>query len=83
MFKKHFGTTPSEYRKQINPHIQEIDRTFKNDLDVEENGQIEEKLLSYQDLSPQNHQNLCEICTSKEYENKYNNLVKHIKNIVE
>lgn len=83
MFKKHFVTTPSEYRKQINPHIQEIDRTFKNDLDVEENEQIEEKLLSYQGLSPQNHQNLCEICTSKEYENKYNNLVKHIKNIVE
>lgn len=83
MFKKHFGTTPSEYRKQINPHIQEIDKTFKSDLNLEEKDLIEEKLLSYRDYASQNGQNPCDICTSREYEHKYNDLVDNIRAIIQ
>ncbi|MDT2426829.1 AraC family transcriptional regulator [Enterococcus avium] len=83
MFKKHFGTTPSEYRKQISPHIQEIDKTFKSDLNLEEKDLIEEKLLSYREFASQNGQNPCDICTSREYEYKYNDLVDNIRGIIQ
>lgn len=83
MFKKHFGTTPSEYRKQISPDIQEIDRTFKIDLDSTEKDMIENKLLNYQDADQAIADNPCLVCTSKEYEQKYNQLVNDIRTMVQ
>ncbi|ETU14678.1 hypothetical protein P009_01606 [Enterococcus faecalis EnGen0409] len=80
-FRKHFGTTPSEYRKQIDSDIREIDRTFKTTLN-EEKKEIEERLVQYQQ-SNNLFQNPCLNCNSKEYEAKYYELVANIRQIVE
>lgn len=82
MFKKHFGMTPSEYRKQVNPDLQEIDRTFKTDLDEDERKAIETQLLTYQELEQVNVNNPCLVCMSKDYEQKYEELVSNIRSMI-
>lgn len=79
-FRKHFGTTPSEYRKQIDSDIREVDRTFKSSL----NGtkiDIEAKLVEFQQ-SNDLYQNPCFNCSSREYEMKYHDLVSNIRQMV-
>ncbi|MGM0216868.1 AraC family transcriptional regulator [Enterococcus sp. AZ109] len=83
MFKKHFGMTPSEYRKQVSPDLQEIDRTFKVDLDEAERAAIEAQLLNYQDPQQVTSNNPCLVCMSKDYEQKYEELVSNIRKMVQ
>lgn len=79
-FRKHFGTTPSEYRKQIDSDLREIDRNFKANLD-EEQAAIKEKLIRYQQYDD-SFQNPCVNCSSKEYEEKYYDLMTNLRRIV-
>ncbi|MDH6364681.1 AraC-like DNA-binding protein [Enterococcus sp. PF1-24] len=82
MFKKHFGTTPSDYRKQINPDIQAIDKKFKTDLDYQEYETIIQILQESQQKNMGTFQDPCQICSKKEIEEKYVKLVKNLKTIV-
>lgn len=79
-FRKHFGTTPSEYRKQIDSDIREVDRTFKSSLN-EIKTDIEAKLVEFQQ-SNDLYQNPCFNCSSREYEMKYHDLVSNIRQMV-
>lgn len=83
MFKKHFAMTPSEYRKQINPDIQAVDRTFKTELAQKEKEEIETILSAYKHYNQNTDVNPCMICTSRDYEDKYNKMVNRIKGIID
>ena len=84
MFKKHFGTTPSDYRKQISPDLLITDQNFKNQLDETTFNSILEKIHVFveQEKNQVYDQNPCEICNYKTYEKQYINLVSNLKHIV-
>lgn len=84
MFRKHFGMTPSEYRKQIRPDIQAIDKTFKNELSQQTIHSIKEKFQLFASLPSEilQEENPCEICAHKNYQQRYMDLVSNLKEIV-
>ncbi|MCF1600837.1 AraC family transcriptional regulator [Tetragenococcus halophilus] len=84
MFKKHFQQTPSAYRKQVNRDLKIVDEKFKDNLSFEDEKNIKSLLrnLALHDKKRSELENPCSTCMAKGYEQKYNGLVKNIKEIL-
>ncbi|MFD1317432.1 AraC family transcriptional regulator [Loigolactobacillus zhaoyuanensis] len=83
MFKKHFGQTPSDYRRLVSPELISQDHDFKKQLSP----QLQEIILQKLSIFAQNKKELlfidpCDNCEFKGYEQKYHQLVNNLQEII-
>lgn len=84
MFKKHFGLTPSEYRKQLSDTNQLYNDSFKKEISSPNKQFYQNKLLgiisSFETGIDKN--NPCNNCVSKVYQKKYLDLKNKVINLI-
>ncbi|MTD41977.1 helix-turn-helix domain-containing protein [Erwinia sp. CPCC 100877] len=81
MFKKHFGITPSVYRKQVNPDLIETDKFFQEKINDKEIVAISSKLQEINNSRKTIYLNPCDGCSRLDYEEKYNKLILNLKEL--
>lgn len=84
MFRKHFGKTPSEYRQNLNPHLIEIDESFKKEMGSNMEAQLLYQLQRHSDPE-QNRKdaNPCDSCEYKIFKKKYASLLEDMSSLLE
>lgn len=79
-FKKHFGMTPTSYRKQLTPNLVKSDSKFKQELSLD-NEHLSEKVIKSH-LNIENNNSPCRTCEFREYQKKYKSLMSDIQSVV-
>ncbi|WP_057002576.1 helix-turn-helix transcriptional regulator [Agrilactobacillus composti] len=84
MFKKHFGQTPSAYRKTLSPEILSQDQKFKRALSIPQHDQILKHLVTIvtQDNTTQVN-DPCATCNFNQAEQKYQNLKNRLQQLLD
>lgn len=82
MFKKHFGITPSAYRKQVDPTLMETDKFFKEKMNPVETIEIQQKLEAIIQHRQDAQVDPCATCARVDYEAKYKTLVENIDKLI-
>ncbi len=84
MFKKHFGQTPSAYRKTLSPEILSQDQKFKRALSIPQHDQILKHLVAIVTADNANPANdPCATCENKQAETNYQNLKKQLQQLLD
>ncbi|WP_125588545.1 helix-turn-helix domain-containing protein [Companilactobacillus jidongensis] len=79
-FRKHFGMTPTDYRKQLTPSLVKSDNQFKQALSSD-NEQLSEKIIK-RHLQVENNNSPCRTCEFREYQQKYTALMNDLQGVV-
>ncbi|WP_125565210.1 helix-turn-helix domain-containing protein [Companilactobacillus insicii] len=79
-FKKHFGMTPTSYRKQLTPNLVKSDSKFKQELSLD-NKHLSEKIIKSH-LQIENNNSPCRTCEFRKYQKKYKSLMSDIQSVV-